>query len=403
MSANPADQLLSALNGHRILTITGPNFSGRTSLLRRFCHNQRDHFRMYLGPEIYFALSGLTTTVRQELELHAGQPLESIPHFQSIECLKLNALLDHHPANLSGGEQTALAILCAIILKPTILVADCALEQLDAEKLAHCLDLLKADTGPEQGTIITDNRLDEWAYPAHSIPITDFPAPSKKLPPVPALDPAKLDSLQPITAPTIELQNISAGYRDAPNVLENVSLTLNPQNIYSLQGPNGSGKSTFAKILCGVLRPNLGQILFNSKFATPWKTPGITAGYHLQNPDVGLFESTVTAELGRTPDANVVLNAFGLAPFAEQNPLALPFPIRKRISLAATISRRPPWIILDEPTLGFDAATIALLAKIIQGLAAKGHGLLIITHSQKLLDVLEASPLVLSEGRVLPA
>jgi energy-coupling factor transport system ATP-binding protein len=402
MSANPTEQLLSALNGHRILTIPGPNFSGRTSLLRRFCHSQRDHFRMYLGPEIYFALSGLTTTVRQELELHAGQPLESIPHLKSIEYLKLNALLDHHPANLSGGEQTALAILCAIILKPTILAADCALEQLDAEKLAHCLDLLKADTGPAQGTIITDNRLDEWTYPTHSVPITEFPRSSKNLPPVPALDPANLDSLQPITAPIIELQNNCAGYRNAPNVLENVSLILNPQNIYSLQGPNGSGKSTFAKILCGVLRPNSGQILFNAKSATPWKTPGITAGYHLQNPDVALFESTVTAELGRTPDADAVLNAFGLAPFAELNPLALPFPIRKRISLAATIARRPPWIILDEPTLGFDAANIGLLAQIIQTLAAKGHGLVIITHSQKLLQLLNAFPLRINEARIVP-
>jgi energy-coupling factor transport system ATP-binding protein len=403
MTHNPADQLLSALDGHRILTIPGPNFSGRTSLLRRFCHSQRDHFRMYLGPEIYFALSGLTTTVRQELELHAGRPLESIPHFQSIEYLKLTPLLDHHPANLSGGEQTAMAILCAIILKPTILAADCALEQLDSEKLAHCLDLLKAETGPAQGTIITDNRLDEWTYPVRSVPIADFPGPNKKFPPVPALDPTPLDHLQPITAPTIELQNISAGYRNSPNVLENVSLTLTPQKIYSLQGPNGSGKSTFAKILRGVLRPTSGQILFNSKIATPWKTPGTTAGYHLQNPDVALFESTIAAELGRVPDAPAILNAFGLTPFADQNPLALPFPLRKRISLAATIARRPPWIILDEPTLGFDAATIVHLAQIIQGLAAKGHGLLVITHSQKLLQMLNATPLMVSGGRVLPA
>ena len=63
--------LLAALDSCRILAIDGPNFSGRSSLLRRFCRINSDG-RMYLGPEVYFALSGLTTSVRQELELHAG-------------------------------------------------------------------------------------------------------------------------------------------------------------------------------------------------------------------------------------------------------------------------------------------------------------------------------------------
>ena len=147
MSPNPNDLLLSAMDGKRILAIDGPNFSGRSDLLRRFCRVKSDG-RMYLGPEVYFALSGLTTTTRQELELHAGAPLESSDWLQAVDRLKLTALLEHHPATLSGGEQTSLAVLCAMILKPSLMAIDCALEQLDAERLKISLDLFERPRRP---------------------------------------------------------------------------------------------------------------------------------------------------------------------------------------------------------------------------------------------------------------
>lgn len=362
---------------------------------------------MYLGPEIYFALSGLTTTVRQEIELHLGTPLNSPDGLESAQKLKLTPLFDHHPATLSGGEQTCLAVLCAMILKPTILAIDCALEQLDGQRLRTSLDLLRESDGPARGTIVTDNRLDEWDYSVQSTDIAGLaPAPSR-FAPVPPLDPNPLQSAETIAAPTIELRDVAAGYGAKTEVLRGVSLNLQPGRVYALQGPNGSGKSTLSKVLCGVLRPTTGQILVNDVPARPWKTPGRVAAYHLQNPDVGLFEGTVAAELGlpRNPSAEssriaLIRDAFGLGPFADSNPLSLPFPVRKRVSLAAVVARNTPWIILDEPTIGADSATVIALAKIMQLLADKGHGVIVVSHSKKLLQLLNGIPLTIEDGRV---
>jgi energy-coupling factor transporter ATP-binding protein EcfA2 len=406
MSQTPADLLLAAMDAKRILAIDGPNFSGRTDLLRRFCRIQANG-RMYLGPEVYFALSGLTTTVRQELELHAGAPLESCDCLAAAQKFKLIDLLEQHPATLSGGQQTCLAILCAMILKPMVLAIDCGLEQLDSENLMISLDLLNDAIGPKQGTVITDNRLDEWGLSVQAIDIARLaPAPTRFAPVAP-LNPAELLRLDSVAAPVIELQEITAGYGKGPDVLSGATLTLQPGRVYSLQGRNGSGKSTLAKVLCGVLRPTSGRILVDQKLASPWKSPGKTAGYHLQNPDVGLFEATVSIELGIKPgasdaaEAGMVRDAFGLKAFAEANPLALPFPVRKRVSLAATIARRPPWIILDEPTLGADAATITALAEIIQLLAKKGHGVIVVSHSRRLIQLLNGCPLKIENGRIV--
>jgi energy-coupling factor transport system ATP-binding protein len=405
MSRKSTELLLAALDSRRILAIDGPNFSGRSNLLRHFCRVNTDG-RMYLGPEVYFALSGLTTSVRQELELHAGGSLESCDCLEAAEKLNLTKLLEQHPAVLSGGEQTCLTIMCAMILKPKILAADCALEQLDSQKLEISLDLLKGVTGPTNGTVITDNRLDEWSYAVQSVAIAELSPDPGRHPPIPPLDPSQIDRIEPVSAPVIELKNIAASYGKGSDILSGVSMVLQPGRVYTLRGPNGSGKSTLAKVLSGVLRPVEGQILVNNVPANLWKTPGRIAGYHLQNPDVGLFEATVGAELGFKAGSDsadavaAVRDAFGLQNFAESNPLALPFPVRKRVSLAATIARLPPWIILDEPTLGADAATIVAIAKIIQSLSRKQHGVIVISHSRKLLEMLRGNDLKIENGQV---
>jgi energy-coupling factor transport system ATP-binding protein len=396
--------LLDALGSKRLLAIDGPNFSGRSDLLRRFCRVNSDG-RMYLGPEIYFALSGLTTSVQQELELHAGGDLPSAC-LHVAQTLNLTRLFDHHPARLSGGEQTSLCLLCTMILKPNIIAADCALEQLDSHKLKASLELLKSDFGPRRGTVITDNRLEEWNDNPPTIPIAELDPDPPRRAPVPPLDPSHIEQLTGSSAPTIELRKITAGYQKDASVLSNVSISLEPARVYTLQGANGSGKSTLAKILSGVLRPIAGQILISGKPTDLSKNPGTIAGYHLQNPDVGLFEATVWAELGfksgSSSESNIaaIRDAFGLNPFFAANPLALPFPVRKRVSLAATIARLPPWIILDEPTLGADATTILALAKIMQALAAKGHGVIVISHSKKLLEMLSGNELKIDAGAV---
>ena len=134
--------------------------------------------------------------------------------------------------------------------------------------------------------------------------------------------------------------------------------------------------------------------------AEPWKTPGKTVGYHLQNPDVGLFESTVALELGRSPATPHIIQAFGLAPVAHANPLSLPFPVRKRVSLAATIAAGQPWLFLDEPTLGADSAAITALAQIVNHLAATGRGIIVVSHSRKFRQQIAGTEWKIERGSV---
>jgi energy-coupling factor transport system ATP-binding protein len=208
-------------------------------------------------------------------------------------------------------------------------------------------------------------------------------------------------------APSIRIENLCAGYRRRPNVLRQLDLSLNP-GIYSLSGANGAGKSTLAKVLSGVLRPSAGAAFINGKVAKLWREPGRLVVFGLQNPDVSLFEITVLDELragaGAGPAAErrvaAIVRAFGLSEVLSVNPLSLPFPVRKRVSLAATLACPAPWYFLDEPALGADRETTAALAELFREIAAAGHGVIAVSHSRFFHACLAGSPLHMCDGHI---
>lgn len=412
MTSFPVDFLMQAGNGSRLVVINGPNFSGRTDLLRQLCSND-SYNCVYLGPEVYNSLSGLTTTVRQEIELHSATTLERSDLLDSLDSLELCDLLNQHPGTLSGGEQASLAVICGMAIKPHRLAIDCTLEQLDEDRRRKIVNLLRSNKGPTQFSVIADNLLNEWNFPVAQVNVQCVRSSDPPPPPVPPIDARPLANLKPVTSPEIRICGLSTGYRSRPEVLKNLTIVLQPRTIYVLEGANGSGKSTWAKILCGALRPSDGKIYIGQEATYLWKTPGTVVGYHFQNPDVQLFESTVLTELfvgakagphtenSASQRVEYLMEVFGLQRYSDVNPLSLPFVVRKRVAIAATLACGTPWIFLDEPTLGADATTAYAMAEVIHNLVDIGHGIIVVSHSQTFKTLLKGITLKLTSGRIM--
>src|SRR3989304_1641893 len=62
----------------------------------------------------------------------------------------------------------------------------------------------------------------------------------------------------------IEGQNITFSY-DGTEVLKGINISISKGKIVGVLGANGAGKSTLLKILCGILNPKIGRILYKSK------------------------------------------------------------------------------------------------------------------------------------------
>ncbi len=75
-------------------------------------------------------------------------------------------------------------------------------------------------------------------------------------------------------------KNLFFGYDESPcaqPILQDVSISVEPGSIVAIVGESGSGKSTLAKLLCGMLTPTKGEVLYRGE---PLRAPAMT-GLHL--------------------------------------------------------------------------------------------------------------------------
>jgi energy-coupling factor transport system ATP-binding protein len=417
-------ETLREIKRGRAVGLAGKNFSGRTRLLRCWtgfdawdggqeeAEPGKKELSAYIGPEVYNSISGLATTVRQELLLHSPDVLDGNPVSGLVENLRLSSLYERNPFTLSGGEQTCLAVASGLALGPRALAIDCPTEQLDFEVKVRLLEWLSNGAGAGTATVIADNRLaeyeDEFEQVVRMREELSCESPERHLHFEPLAPEGNTCGMH--FAPCgMRLDALEFGYAKGPGVLRGVSASLEP-GLYLLDGKNGAGKTTLAKVLSGVLRPAEGRILVGGCEARPWREPGRVVGYHFQNPDLQLFSTTVEEEVVAGPRAlglrgeellrraEAALGAFGLSRIRGQHPLDLPFVIRKRVALAATLAMGRPWTILDEPTLGQDDATSEAITRIIANVLSCGAGVIVITHSQWFRRRLPAKVLRLESG-----
>ncbi len=368
------------LDSHSAVALEGGNFSGRTDLLRWMTNSDTPggnasiavsdgKLMVYVGPEIYNSISGLASTVREELRLHAGCCSEQSSVAALIQETGLDGLYDRNPFTLSGGEQALLALLSALALNPALVAVDCSLEQIDSIFKTRLLNQMICGDSNHTRAALADNSFYEIDGAAN-LPTIAIKCSPIACSPYMQFDPLTADiDLSGFEASSFQLSlsEINFRYPRGPLILKDASVQLHPGKLYSLEGPNGAGKSTLAKLLSGVLLPNSGKILANEEQIHPWKHPGRSVAYHFQNPDVQLFSTTVEEEVRAGLQASglngikceqrvdAVLMAFGLSHIRKEHPLDTPFVIRKRIALAATIAMGRPWLVLDEPTLGQDS------------------------------------------------
>ena len=397
----------------RLYLVIGTNFSGRTKYLKDLESLSREQFGeykfIYIGEQPGNYLSGIFPTVRDEIRLHQSttDPENFEVSTKILAEFNFEQHLDKNPFTLSGGEQAMLVILLNLMIKPAILAIDVALEQLDSVWREKLLKLMVDGALGSVKIYVADNRLDEYKieqaeYVSPIVPEQDHRHSFE----LPLFNSAVPDFKR---VPCVELTDVSYSYRLGHTVLNGINIKLESGNIYNLTGNNGAGKSTLAKLITGVLKLKKGKIFVDDRSYDSYKYPGTLCGYSFQNPDDQLFASSVEDEVlpvfknesqDRAQRREFYLSLFGLQSVRKAHPGDLPFVMRKRITLAATLAMDCPWFILDEPTLGQDSQFISFFIEVLNSLVACGKGIIIITHSQYFAQILNCKTLNLISGKL---
>ncbi len=197
------------------------------------------------------------------------------------------------------------------------------------------------------------------------------------------------------------------------HVLRQVSFEVGRGEIVGLLGPNGAGKSTLFSIITGLLRPASGGILLDGQEIAPGaRALRARMGVVFQAPSLdaklGAFENLVLGGqlfgLSRAEArarATDLLAAAGLADRAGDSAGKLSGGLRRRLELARALIHRPTILLMDEPTVGLDAAAFNQTWELVRELSRRqGLTVLLTTHRP---DEAEACDrlVVLAQGRVV--
>lgn len=360
--------------------INGPNFSGRSAELAKLLRSGsfgRPAF--YIGPYAEAALSGLTSTIADEIDLYRARISQGRPAFAAPEAA---ATPRRRPQTLSGGEQVLLALHCFSLSSFDAIGIDTAFEQLDPARRAAALDYLDPRRGHVGAAALIDNRL-----PPPLLGWYDHDCRSESRPF--ACDPLRaIADLAPRAAPPIAARGLSFAYRGGEAILQDADFTLEGARAYRLSGANGSGKSTLLKLLVGVLTPGAGELKVDGKLYRPWRHGNRMIALAMQNPDHQWCGATLDEDLRRRAGLAGGLTAERVAALAaalggvagDRNLYELPLTARKRLSWLWPFAGTLPWVMFDEPSIGQDLSTRLALAAAMTRLCELGFGVMFVTH-----------------------
>jgi phospholipid/cholesterol/gamma-HCH transport system ATP-binding protein len=216
----------------------------------------------------------------------------------------------------------------------------------------------------------------------------------------------------------VELRDVHMHFEEK-NVLEGVSLEVQPQERLVIMGQSGSGKSTILRLILGILRPNSGSIFFKQfeinrlsrrKLQQVRQHIGMVYQYSAllssltvrENVALPLEELTdkSPSEIDKIVDEKLEL--VGMKDAKDLLPDELSGGMRKRVALARALVLEPELILLDEPSAGLDPVIASVVDELIISLTEKSKVTSItVTHEMESAFRIATRMAMLYEGKII--
>ncbi|MEA2213287.1 MAG: Fe-S cluster assembly ATP-binding protein [Solirubrobacteraceae bacterium] len=228
--------------------------------------------------------------------------------------------------------------------------------------------------------------------------------------------------------PDLEIRNLHVRAGDK-EILRGLELTVGSGEIHALMGPNGSGKSTLANAVMG--HPGLevtdGQIIFGGEditeadtderarmglfmaFQYPVSVPGVTVTKYLRtvlnaHRDARGEEPIPLKEFRTTVEAAMKLTNVPREFSSRYLNEGFSGGEKKRMEILQLALQKPNLAVLDETDSGLDIDALRVVANGVNSVAGPDLGLLIITHYQRILHLVQPSHVhVMYKGRIVRA
>ena len=210
--------------------------------------------------------------------------------------------------------------------------------------------------------------------------------------------------------PIITLQNVSKSFgqnSSSIQVLEDLSLDLKKGESLALVGASGSGKSTLLHVICGLEKPNKGNVYIKGVNITDLSTDerslfrgkevGFVYQFHHLLPDLTALENialpAMLSGIGKEEAFEIsasLLEQVNLYDKKENRPNELSGGERQRVAIARAMSNNPSCLIMDEPTGNLDKKNVENFMNLLMDMVSTREiALIIATHDNNVSSRLD--------------
>ncbi|WP_415300268.1 ATP-binding cassette domain-containing protein [Candidatus Pelagibacter sp. Uisw_134_02] len=218
--------------------------------------------------------------------------------------------------------------------------------------------------------------------------------------------------------PIISLEKISLSFGKR-KILDNISFKINKGQILGLLGPNGVGKSSIFNLITGLIKPDYGSIIIDSKKVNDYpiylRTVQFKVGYvpqyggYFHNLTLlenlkSISEILIKNKKIRDEKIDTLISNFELEPIVNVKASQLSGGQKKRLVIALALLSDPKILLLDEPFAALDVLTIKMLQQIIVNLQSQQNiSILLCDHQARDLLSCVDFALVISNCKIIAA
>ena len=196
--------------------------------------------------------------------------------------------------------------------------------------------------------------------------------------------------------PIIKIDKISLSFGKR-KILDNINFSVDESQILGLLGPNGVGKSTIFNLITGLIKPQYGSIIIDSKNVNDYpiylRTTQFKIGYvpqyggYFHNMTLlenlnAIGELLIKNKKVRYEKINSLISKFELDSVRDIKASYLSGGQKKRLVIALSLLGNPKILLLDEPFAALDIMTIKTLQKIIVNLQSENNITIILCDHQ---------------------